>query len=159
MDETSRRERDQSSHTWSVRVSGISETESKVYAGKNAFSVGKQAEFTGESAYPTAVEYLLGALGGDLVNGFRRLAEKRGITVEAIESVVSGRLDNPLVFLGVVGAEGSPGLGSIAATVYVSADAEQSTLREVWRATLEGSPLVRTLQRSTTLSLSMQPTT
>ena len=158
MNESPQQGEDQPGHTWSVRVSGISEKESKVYAGRTTFSVGKQADFTGDGAHPSAVELLLGALGGDLVNGFRRLAEKRGIKIEAIESVVSGRLDNPLVFLGVVGAEGSPRLGSITATVYVSADAGQSALQEVWRATLEGSPLVRTLELSTTLSLSIQPT-
>jgi uncharacterized OsmC-like protein len=157
MNDTPQRGRDQAVHTWSVRVSGISETESKVYAGRNTFSIGKQADFTGDGAHPSAVELLLGALGSDLVNGFRRLAEKRGIEIEAIESVVSGRLGNPLVFLGVVGAEGNPGFESISATVYVSADAEQPTLEEVWKATLKGSPLVRTLEHSTTLSLSIQP--
>lgn len=158
MDETPRQGSDQSNHTWSVRVRGVSEHESKVYAGRNAFSVGRQADFTGDGAHPSAVEYVLGALGGDLVSGFRHLAEKRGVRIEAIESVVSGHLDNPLVHLGVVGAEGNPGFGSIKATVYVSADAEQSTLQEIWRETLARSPLVKTLERSTTLSLSLQRT-
>jgi len=147
---------DQPSHTWSVRVSGVSEKECKVYAGRNTFSIGKQVDFTSDGAHPSAVEILLDALGGDLIDGFRRLAEKSGIKIDAVECVVSGNLGNPLVVLGVVGAEGSPGLETITATVYVSADAAQSDLQEVWRLTLERSPLVRTLERSTKMSLSIQ---
>lgn len=143
-------------YNWSVRVFWTRSQQAKVYAGKNAFSVGGQASFTQETTYPSAVEYLLGALGGDLVTGYHAQAAKRGVTVDATELVASGRLDNPMVFLGVVGAEGHPGFGSISATLYVSSDADEPTLQEVWRATLITSPLVNTLERSVKLSLQMQ---
>ncbi len=150
--------RNPESHTWSVRVRRVDDLESRAYAGKNAFSVGKQASFSGEEALPTAVEYLLGALGADMLSGFQRQAAKRGIAIQGAEMVVSGRLDNPLVFLGVIGAEGKPSFASITATFYVGADADEPVLEEAWRATIALSPLASTLERCIPLKLSMQLT-
>jgi len=143
---------------WSVRVRGGDRREARVYSGRNEFTVAGQATFSDGGAHPSAVEYLLGALGGDLVCGFQRLAEKRGLSIEGLESVVSGRLDNPMVFLGVVGAEGGAGFGPVTATLYVTSDEEEPALREVWRATLATSPLVNTLRRCVALSLDLRPT-
>jgi uncharacterized OsmC-like protein len=158
MDEGRENTRDSNEHAWSVRVRGLEDQESRVYAGKNVFSVGRQASFKQDDAHPSAVEYLLGALGGDLVSGFQRQAAKQGVPIDTVESVVTGRLDNPLVFLGVVGAEGNPGFASIAATLYVTSDAEETPIEEIWRATLAASPLVNTLERCVALSLHLQVT-
>ena len=158
MDEGRENKGDSNDHAWSVRVRGLEDQASRVYAGKDTFSVGRQASFKQDDADPSAVEYLLGALGGDLVTGFRRQAAKQGVPLDALESVVTGRLDNPLVFLGVVGAEGSPGFGSIAATLYVTSDSEETAIEEIWRATLAASPLVNTLERCVALSLHLQVT-
>ena len=143
---------------WSVRVRRIDDRESRAYSGKSVFSVGRQASFSGEETIPTSVEYLLGALGGDLISGFQRSAAKRGVPIEGAEVVVTGRLDNPLVFLGVVGAKGSPSFDSITAVLYVGADAEERVLREIWASTLAMSPLVTTLERCLRLDLKIQPT-
>ncbi len=149
---------DSTDHPWSLRVRGLPGDEQKVYSGRHVFSVGRQASFTDEDSHPSAVEYLLGALGGDLVSGFLKQAAKRGVQIDATELVVSGRLENPMVFLGVIGAEGGAGLGAVAATLYVGADADEPTLQEIWRATLATSPLVGTLGRSVPLTLSLQRT-
>ena len=143
-------------YNWSVRVQWAGDQDAKVYSGGHVFSVGRQASFTQKEAHPSAVEYLLGALGGDLVSGYQYQSAKRGVAINATESVVSGRLDNPMVFLGVVGAKGRPGFESMTATLYVSSDAEESTLQEIWRATLATSPLVNTLERGVKLSLHLQ---
>ncbi len=158
MDEGRENKRDSNDHGWSVRVRGVDVQASRVYAGKNAFSVGEQARFKQGGAHPSAVEYLLGALGGDLVSGFQRQAAKQGVPIDTVESVVTGHLDNPLVFLGVVGAEGGSGFGSIAATLYVTSDAEESEVAGIWRATLATSPLVNTLEHCVALSLHLQVT-
>ena len=92
------------------------------------------------------------------MSGYQYQAAKRGVTIDAAELVASGRLDNPMVFLGVVGAKGRPGFESITATLYVSSDVDESTLQEIWLATLATSPLVSTLERSVKLSLHLQPT-
>jgi uncharacterized OsmC-like protein len=144
--------------SWSARVLWRGGQESNVHVRGLDFSIGRQASFAENDARPSAVEYLLGALGGDLVNGFHNQATRRGITIEGMEASVNGRLGNPLVILEVVGAEGSPGLERISATLYVTSDADESALKDAWRDTLKLSPLVNTLKRSTELTVSIKVT-
>jgi uncharacterized OsmC-like protein len=141
---------------WTVRVHLTGDQESKAYSRNQSFAVKKQASFSQEDSHPSAVEYFLGALGGDIVNGYAFQAKKAGIVIEDMELTITGRLSDPLAFLGVVGAEGSPGFHSIQATLYVSADSDKSKLDEVWKSTLKSSPLVNTLQHSINLLLHMQ---
>ena len=95
----------------------------------------------------TALEYALAALGVDLVNGLRLAARRRRIALTDVEAVVTGALDNPLTYLGVVGEEGHPGLARITIRVYVSTDAEEQDIESAWREAQERSPLVRALSR------------
>ena len=145
-----------STYIWTTRVRRTGELEATAYARSQSFSVCRQASFRESDPHPSAIEHVLGALGSDLIIGFAAHGARSGIAIEAIEATVSGRLNNPLVFLGVVGEEGHPGLEAIEATLYVSADADQSTLQQVWEETLLRSPLVNTLQRSVALSLEMK---
>ena len=126
------------------------------YTPNHAFTVGGQASFREADAHPDAVEYLLGALGGDLISGFASQAARRGVEVDAMEASISGRLNNPLVFLGVVGETGHPGFETISCTLYVSADADERILKEIWQTTLARSPLVNTLDRCVGLTLNLQ---
>ena len=145
-----------SDHTWTVRVERIGEHEAKAYSRNHAFVVGEQAGFEESDPHPSAVEYLLGALGGDLVRGFEVQAARRRVAVDALELMLSGRLNNPLVHLGVVGETGHPGLESVEGTLYVSADAEPNTLGEMWQAALDRSPLFHTLRRCATVSVELR---
>lgn len=143
-------------YTWTVRVQCAGGQEAKVYARNHTFAVGQQASFKESDLHPSAVEYLLGALGGDLINGFHTQAARHRVTIDALEMRLSGRLNNVLAHLGVIGEVGHPGFESIAGALYVSADADASTLQVVWRRTLERSPLVNTLGRCVALSLELQ---
>ena len=143
-------------YIWTARVRGTGENKATAYARSQVFAVYGQASFKEVDPHPTAVEYLLGALGGDLITGFAAHAARRGIAVDALEASISGRLNNPLVFLGVVGETGHPGFEAISGTLYVSTDSGEPVLREVWQETLARSPLVNTLQRCVTLSLELQ---
>jgi len=158
MGEGTGKKRDTSDHVWSLRVEGTENREAKVYSGKHAFSIGRPASFADDDDQPSAVEYLLGALGGDIVTGFRLQAGKQGVQVDGLELIVSGRLGNPLVSLGVIGAEGKPGFESISATLYVSAEADGPTLQRVWRSTLAISPIVTTLEGCVALALDLRVT-
>ena len=111
-------------YTWTTRLRWLGDRATTVYARNNAFTVGPPATFTASDPHPSAVEYLLGALGADLVNGFAAHAERASIPVDALELSLSGRLGNALVYLGVIGEEGNPGFSRISGTLYVSADAE-----------------------------------
>ena len=143
-------------YTWTVRVERVGEQEAKVFSRNHVFVVGEQASFRETDPHPSALEYLLGALGGDLVRGFQIQAARQRVDVDALEVMLSGRLNNPLTHLGVVGETGHPGLESIQGTFYVSADADRSALEELWRTALERSPLFNTLRRSVELSLELR---
>ena len=143
--------------SWSVRVRSAGGQEARAYVGKHSFTVGRQARFADQDPHPTGVEYFLGTLGADLVNGFQGQAAKMGIAVNSAECVVKGALDNPLVFLGVIGAKGRPGFGSISATLYVSAESDDQALRRAWESTLALSPILSTLQHGVKLALELLP--
>jgi hypothetical protein len=95
-------------HAWTARVRGTGGNQATAYARNQTFAVCGQASFKEVDPHPSAVEYLLGALGGDLITGFAAHATRRGIVVDALEASISGRLNNPLVFLSVVGEAGHP---------------------------------------------------
>lgn len=142
-------------HAWTSRVRWLGEDRATAYTRNHAFTVGGQASFREADAHPDAVEYLLGALGGDLISGFASQAARRGVEVDAMEASISGRLDNPLVFLGVVGESGHSGFETISCTLYVSADVDEKILKEIWQTTLARSPLVNTLDRCVDLTLNL----
>lgn len=146
------------SYSWTVRTRGRDRSEAVAYARNQAFTVCGQASFKEADLHPCAVEYLLGALGGDLLTGFAVIAARREIQLHDTEVSISGCLNNPLVFLGVIGEKGHPGFEKITGTLYVCADAEASTLRQIWEEVLTQSPLVNTLQRAVNLALELQIT-
>ena len=143
-------------YTWTTRVRGVSALEARVYARNHAFPVGQPASFKERDTHPSAVEYLLGALGGDLTNGFQIQASRAGVTIDALELTLAGQLGNVLVFLGVIGAEGDPGFRRISGTLYVSAAADEPTLQALWQTTLERSPIYNTLKHGVDLALDLR---
>jgi hypothetical protein len=145
-------------YTWTARVRGTGENKATAYVRNQSFAVHGQASFKEADLHPSAVEFLLGALGSDVITGFAAHAVRRGVVVDALEISISGCLNNPLVFLGVVGETGHPGFEAISGTLYVSTDVDEPSLQEVWQETLAQSPLVNTLQRCVALLLELQIT-
>ena len=153
-------------YSWTARVRWIADPQASAgtttagkataYTRNHAFSIGQPASFKESDEHPSAVEYLLGALGGDLLSGFHTLAARHGVPIDGMEVSLSGRLNNPLVFLGVIGEAGHPGFEEITGTLYVSTDADEPTLQKIWQMTLARSPLVNTLNRCLTLSLNLK---
>ena len=143
-------------HTWTVRVERVGEKHAKAYTRNHVFEVGEQAGFEESDPHPSAVEYLLGALGGDLLRGFEAQAARKRVAVDALELRLSGRLNNPLTHLGVVGETGHPGIESVEGTLYVSADAEEDALKAMWREALNRSPLFNTLRRCAAIAIELR---
>lgn len=141
---------------FAVRVRAVSADEAKVYARSQAFGVGPQASLRESDAQPSAVELLLGALGGDLVRGMQVEAQRRGIAIDAMELSLTGRLANPLVQLGVVGETGHPGFETIRGTLFVSADTDEATLETMWQSALARAPVYATLGRACTLAIDVR---
>src|SRR5437868_14439573 len=117
-------------YVWPLRVRCVSDRASTVYTRNHAFTAGPPVSFKDKDAHPSAVEFLLGALGADLTAGFAAAAGQLGVQIDALELALSGRLANPLVVLGVIGEAGEPRFGEIKGTLFVSADAGEETLEE-----------------------------
>ena len=143
-------------HTFQVRVQHTTSGVARAYARVQAFDVGSQASLVEEDPQPSAVEYVLGALGGDLVIGLERAAEGQGVPLHAIEIALNGRLDNILTHLGVVGEQGHPGIAAIEGTAYVGSDADEDAIRRVWQRTLARSPLYHTLTRCAAVTIALK---
>src|SRR5215831_6471998 len=105
--------------TMSLRVTAAGPA-LRVSAGRRQFSVGRPVEFDEASAHVSALEYALGAAGGEIVNGLREFARRRRIDIDAIEAVVAGELTHALTYLEVVGETEPPRLTRISVKVFVS---------------------------------------
>jgi uncharacterized OsmC-like protein/TusA-related sulfurtransferase len=141
-------------YRWQCRVRWSGGLQCRVYARNHSWEVGQPASFDVQDAAPSAVEYVLGALGACLAMGFQMHASRRGVQVEALEISLSGQIDNIYVFLGVE-QEGHSGFRAITGTLYVRADADEDILQAIWQQTLASSPLVQTLARPVALDISM----
>jgi uncharacterized OsmC-like protein len=128
----------------------------RAYGRGQSFDIGSQASLREEDAQPSAVEYVLGALGGDLVCGLERAGEGQGVAFHAVEISLNGRLDNILTHLGVVGEQGHAGFAAIEGTAYVGSDADEVAIQRAWRRTLDRSPLYQTLSRCATVTITLK---
>jgi uncharacterized OsmC-like protein len=141
---------------FSVRVSGSPDGSATAFVRKHRFVVGSPVTFDEQDPHLSAVEYLLGAFGADLVTGLLEAARARHIEVDHAEALVRGELDDDLAAVGVVGATGHSGLARLQVKLYASSVAEEETLRALWKQVLERSPLVRTLERVVRLELVLE---
>lgn len=139
---------------WTARVRGTGPLAARAYVRNHEFAVGQPASFSAADTAPSAVDYLLGALGADLVESYAMHASRRGVTPDALEVALRGQLGNPLVVNGLEDT-GRPGFVAISATLYVRADADDQTLMAIWQEVLRRAPLVDTLRSAVQLDLRM----
>jgi uncharacterized OsmC-like protein len=137
-------------------VSGARDGSATAFVRKHRFVVGSPVTFDEQDPRVSALEYVLGAFGAELVTGLLEAARARHIEVDHAEALVRAELDDELAAVGVVGATGHPGLARLKVKVYASSVAEEETLRALWKQTLERSPLVRTLERVVRLELVLE---
>jgi len=143
-------------HPWRLRVSATDRGRATVYTRQHQFSVGAPVHFDRTYDAISAVEYVLGAIGADVVNGLQILARKQRVRLEQVEAVVEGELQNPLIYLGVIGETGHPGLQTARIKVYLASSEEETTLYRLWDEMLATSPLVHTFRAALQLELSLQ---
>ena len=87
----------------SLRVTAPNPDVARVSVARRQFSIGRPLEFDETSPRVAAIEYALGAVGGEIVNGLRAFADRRRLPIDAVEAVVTGELTNRLTYLEVVG--------------------------------------------------------
>ena len=142
---TSPREPDEV-HRWNVRVTATGKDTARVFARRHQFTVGAPVHFDEEYGQVSALEHALGAVGAELVNGLVSLGRRRRLAIDHAEALVQGELDDPLAYLGAVGATGHAGLAGVAVKVYVSSVEDEDAVRKLWDDVLDRSPLVRALR-------------
>ena len=141
---------------WTLRVRAAGKGPNTVYVRQHQLEAGEPLHFDDQYEHTTALEHLLCAIGADLVGGLRVIARKRRLQLNEVEAVVSGKLNNPLTYLGVVGEEGHPGLEQVAATVFISSTESEERMHQAWEEMLRRSPIVHTLKSAVKLDLDLK---
>ena len=119
MDETS----------WITRVSSTEPGTTKIFVRKQRLIVGDPVSFDSEYDGLTSLELVLGALGADIAGGLQALAKRRRLELDNVEVLVEGTLNNPMMWLGVIGEEGSTAIETISAKVYIGTIEEDEIQR------------------------------
>ena len=120
------------------------------FVRNNAFIVEEPAGPSGKEQAPNSMEYVLGALGACLATGFVLNATQRGITIHNLEIALDSSQDNVFTFFGL-SDEGHPGFQEIRAKLYVQAEADEATIREIWERAVKTSPVGNSLGRIVTI--------
>jgi hypothetical protein len=136
--------------TISLRVTAPGPAAARVSVGRRQFSIGRPVEFDDASPHVAALEYALGAAGGEIVNGLREFARRRRIDIDAIEALVSGELEHALTYLEVIGETQPPRIARISVKVFVSA-ADETEIRALFADLIDRLPLVCTLRATVDL--------
>jgi hypothetical protein len=140
--------------TISLRVTAPDDDVARVSAGRRQFSIGRPVEFDDASPRVAAIEYALGAVGGEIVNGLRVFAGRRRLAIDAIEAVVTGELENGLTYLEVIGEQGQPKIARIHVKVFV-ASGDAAATGALLDHLLDRLPLVCTLRAALDLSVAL----
>jgi uncharacterized OsmC-like protein len=124
----------------------------KALVRNHTFVVDEPAHLTGEDTSPNSVEYVLGAYGACLATGFVMNASKAGIEIRNLEVSLESTQNNVFTFLGLEPAtEGHPGFEEITAKLFVQANADEATLRQIWAQTILTSPVHNILTHHATI--------
>jgi uncharacterized OsmC-like protein len=140
-------------YEWRARARSTGSLKSTVYCRNFSIEVGQPASFEASDKHPSAVEYLLAALAGDLTTGFASECAKNSLSVDDIEMTISGKLNNVLAHLGL--EDGDPSFASIEIKLFVSSFEDQAKVHEAWALTLKRSPLAATIKKAVGLKIKL----
>jgi hypothetical protein len=134
-----------------LRVTGGGRDVARVAVRRQQFAVGRPIEFDATAPRIAALEYALGAVGAEAVNGLRVFAARRRLEIDAIEAVVTGELEHELVYLDVIGESGRPAIRRIHVKLFLACT-QPAAARELFDEMLEKLPLAGTLRVATHFS-------
>ena len=132
---------------WKSRIVWQDGFRAKAYMRNHVVEMDEPGDLTATDLAASAHEQLLSAIGSCMTVGFILNSTKMGIRVHNLEIAIDGYFDNIRKWAGV--DDGNPGYGSITAKVFVRADADEATLREIWKLAVEGSPVTQSVMRET----------
>lgn len=143
-------------NTFSVRVCAGDTRGAQAYARATSFDCGPALIFDASDLRSSALEQLLGALGSDLALGIKAAFQRARLEVDSVELLVEARLENALVYLGVVGEQGEPRIEQIALRVFVETLEDETDISPVFEAALARSPIYCTLARACQIKTRLQ---
>lgn len=138
-------------YVWRLRTRATGHQKATVYCRNFSWDLGQSASFEEKDAHPSAVEALLGALGGSLVTAYATECARRGLELDDIELTVSGRLTNILAHLGL--EQGDPSFAGIEVKCYASTLDDEAAARAAFEDVVARSPIAATLRKATDLSI------
>jgi hypothetical protein len=121
------------------------------------FLVGRPLELDAGAPRIAAMEYALGALAGEVINGLRYFAWRRRLDIEHAEALITGELEHGLAYLEVVGEEGPPRLSRVHLKVFIAC-ADEPALRRLWTEVEDRLPLLGTLRSAIPVHLELNVT-
>ena len=139
-----------------VRITAKDPGRISVFARAHRVVMGKGWSFDIAEPEMTGAEMLMGAVAADVVGLFLTLAKKRRLVVDEVEATVRAELLDPLVHLGVEGAQGEPRYGSFSLKAFAGSAAPAAELQAVWAEALRRAPLANTLRRAGELEAILQ---
>ena len=132
---------------WKSRIVWQDGFRAKAYMRNHVVEMDEPGDLTATDLAASAHEQLLSAVGSCMTVGFVLNATKMGIKIHDLEIAIDGYFDNIRKWAGV--DDGNPGYGNITAKVFVRADADEDTLRQIWKLAVEGSPVTQSVMRET----------
>lgn len=140
---------------WKSRVVWQGGFHAKAYMRTHAVEMDEPAGLDACDLAASAHEQLLSAMGACMTVGFVLNATKRGVKIHDMEITLEGNFDNILKWAGLDDS-GNPGYRGVKAKLFVRADADETTLKELWKIAVEGSPVTQSVIRGTPVSTEFQ---
>ena len=140
---------------WKSRVVWQGGMRAKAYMRNHVAEMDEPGDLTATDVAASAHEQLLSAMGSCITVGYIVNATRRGVRVHDLEIAVDGYFDNIRKWAGVE-EEGNPGYGRISAKAFVRADADEETLRDIFRLAVEGSPVTQTIRHANEVSTELE---
>lgn len=140
---------------WKSRVVWQGGFHAKAYMRTHAVEMDEPAGLDACDLAASAHEQLLSAMGACMTVGFVLNATKRGVKIHDMEITLEGNFDNILKWAGLDDS-GNPGYRGVKAKLFVRADADETTLKELWKLAVEGSPVTQSVIRGTPVSTEFQ---
>jgi TusA-related sulfurtransferase len=142
-------------YEWRVRTRVTGHLKNTVYCRNFAFDVGQPASFEERDQFPSAVEYLLGALSASLSAGFAGETSRAGLAVDDIEITARGQLENVLALLGDDGDNraGEPAFSKIEVKCFASSLDDEAALQAAWERAVRRSPVAATLRKAVEMQI------
>lgn len=133
---------------WKSRVVWQGGFKAKAYMRKHTVQMDEPEGLDAGDSAASAHEQLLSAMGSCLTVGYVLNATRRGVKIHDLEIALEGNFENILKWAGHA-PDGNPAYPTVTAKCFVRADADEKTLREIWQAAIDGSPVTQTVARPT----------